>query len=160
MLKKWFAGLVLAVSAVATSAQQAEIILPPDTLVEVTPSEEITSKEMKEGTTRTFMVARDVVQQGVVIIPRGAPVKAEVTWRTGKGIGGKSAKFELTFRTVRVGGVEKIIRGTHRQEGRGNTAGALLGSMVITGRSATMSPGQLVNVFTVDPITAPAVKSN
>lgn len=157
---KWVAGFALAVSAVAATAQQAEITLPPDTLVEVTPSEEITSKEMEEGTTRSFMVARDVVQQGVVVIPRGAPVKAEVTWRTGKGIGGKSAKFELTFRTVRVGGAEKLIRGTHRQEGRGNTAGALLGSMVITGRSATMSPGQLVNVFTVDPITAPAVKSN
>lgn len=130
----------------------ARVVLPVNTLVEVTPAVEITSKEMKEGTTRAFLTTRDVVEQGVVIIPRGSPVTAEVTWRTGKGIVGKSAKFELTFKSVRVNGVERLLRGTHRQEGRGNTAGALLGSAFITGRSATMSPGQLVNAFTAEEI--------
>lgn len=135
-------------------AAPAQITLPTNTLVEVTPAQEITSKEMREGTTRQFLVARDVVERGVVMIPRGAPVTAEVTWRTGKGIVGKSAKFELTFKSVRVGGSERLLRGTHRQEGRGNTVGALLGSMIITGRSASMSPGQIVNVFTAEDITA------
>lgn len=130
------------------------VTLPINTLVEVTPAEEITSKEMKEGTTRMFLVARDVVEKDVVVIQRGSPVTAEVTWRTGKGIVGKSAKFELTFKSVRVNGFEKLLRGVHRQEGRGNTAGALLGAAVITGKSATMIPGQIINVFTAEPITA------
>jgi hypothetical protein len=30
--------------------------------------------------------------------------------------------------------------------------GALLGSIVISGRSAVMLPGQLVNVFTAEPV--------
>ena len=129
---------------------QTSVTLPMNTLVEVTPAEEITSKKMKEGTTRPFLTVKDVVQDGVVVIPRGSPVTAEVTWRTGKGIGGKSAKFEIEFRSVRVNGKAYPLRGQHRQEGRGNTAGALLGSMIITGKSATMVPGQIINVFTAE----------
>lgn len=126
--------------------------LPNNTLVLVTPAAEITSKKMKEGTKREFLVVEDVVQDGLIVIPRGSHVEATVTWRTGKGIVGKSAKFELSFDWVRVGSHNWKLRGTHRQEGRGNTAGALLGSMIITGRSAEMVPGQIVNVFTAEPI--------
>ncbi len=130
------------------------ITLPVNTLVQVTPAAEITSKEMKEGTKREFLVVNDVEYQGVVMIPRGSPVEAMVTWRTGKGIVGKSAKFELSFDWVRVNQTNYKLRGQHRQEGRGNTAGALLGAAIITGKSATMVPGQIVNVFTAEPIMA------
>ena len=130
------------------------ITLPVNTLVQVTPAEEITSKEMKEGTKREFLVVNDVEYQGVVMIPRGSPVEAMVTWRTGKGIVGKSANFELSFDWVRVNQANYKLRGQHRQEGRGNTAGALLGAAIITGKSATMVPGQIVNVFTAEPIMA------
>jgi hypothetical protein len=109
-------------------------------------------KKMKEGTQRRFLVVEDVVFGGKVIIPRGSEVQATVTWRTGKGIVGKSAKFELSFDWVRVGSNNWRLRGQHRQEGKGNTAGALLGSAIITGKSATMTPGQIVNVFTAEPI--------
>lgn len=136
----------------APVAVQRTITLPVNTLVEVTPSVEITSKEMKEGTTREFLVVKDVEYQGEVVIPRGSPVEAQVTWRTGKGIVGKSAKFELSFNWVRVNRASYKLRGMHRQEGRGNTAGALLGAAFITGKSATMVPGQIVNVFTAEPI--------
>ena len=71
---------------------------------------------------------------------------------TGKGIVGKSAKFELSFDTVRVGNHNWRLTGSHRQEGRGNTAGALLGAAFITGKSAEMIPGQTVNVFTAEDI--------
>lgn len=139
-------------TAPAAHASPRTITLPVNTLVEVTPAQEITSKEMKEGTTRQFLVVNDVEYQGVVVIPRGAPVEAQVTWRTGKGIVGKSAKFELSFQWVRVHQANYKLRGMHRQEGRGNTAGALLGAAIITGKSATMVPGQIVNVFTAEPI--------
>lgn len=132
------------------------VTLPVNTLVEVTPAEEITSKKMKEGTTRPFLVACDVVQDGVVMIQRGSPVTAEVTWRTDQGVVGKSAKFELSFRSVRVNGGVFKLRGMHRQEGRGNTAGALLGATFITGKSATMVPGQFINVFTDEMIQTSA----
>lgn len=127
-------------------------VLPANTTVVVTPAEEITSIKMKEGTQRRFLVVEDVVYNGAIVIPRGSLVQATVTYRTGKGIVGKSAKFELSFDTVRIGTQTFLLRGQHRQEGRGNTAGALLGSAIITGKSAIMTPGQLVNVFTAEPI--------
>lgn len=130
------------------AAPKASQALPAETMIKVTPSEEITSKKMKEGTTRRFQIVEDVLQNGAVIIPRGSPVVGEIVWRTGKGIGGKSAKFEVAFRTVSINGVDYKLHGKHRQEGRGNTAAALLGSIFISGRSATMSPGQVVNAFT------------
>lgn len=45
----------------------------------------------------------------------------------------------------------------HRQEGRGNSAGALLGAAIITGKSAVMYPGQIVNAFTAEPIMSDAL---
>lgn len=145
-----------AAAAVAAQPVRRAVTLPVNTLVEVTPAGAITSKKMKEGTTRDFLTVKDIEQGGVVIIPRGSPVTAEVTWRTGKGIVGKSAKFELTFKTVRVNGVDHAMRGVHKQEGRGNTVAALLGSAIITGKSAEMAPGQIVNIFTAEPIIAQA----
>ncbi len=109
---------------------------------------------MKEGDVRMLQTAADAAYNGVIVIPRGAPVKATVTWRTGKGVGGKSAKFELTFNSVTVNGREYALKGTHRQEGRGNTVAALLGSMIISGHSAVMTSGQVVNAFTAEPIPA------
>jgi len=129
------------------------VVVPVNTLVVVTPTEEITSIDMKVGTVRNFMVVNDVVEGGEVMIRRGSPVKATVTWRTGKGIVGKSAKFELTFNSVRSGGRDWALRGSVRQEGRGNTTGALLGATFITGRSAVITPGQLINVFTAEEIS-------
>ncbi len=140
-------------SAAATApTSTSAVVLSANTMITVTPVTEITSKDMKEGDVRMLQVATDVSERGVVVIPRGAPVQATVTWRTGKGIVGKSAKFELRFDKVTVGGKDYALKGTHRQEGRGNTVGALLGSMIITGRSAVMPSGQVVNAFTAEPI--------
>ena len=135
------------------TAPPGQIVLPADTIVQVTPTAEITSKKMKEGDQAAFRTVNDVSQSGVVVIPRGSPVMGKIIWRTGKGIGGKSAKFEVAFESVNVGGRTYTLKGKHRQEGRGNTAAALLGSMLISGRSAIMTEGQLVNAFTAEPIT-------
>ncbi len=113
-------------------------VLPPDTVTQVTSVQEITSIQMKQGDSYMLQVAADVAQDGIVIIPRGAPVKSTITWRTGKGIGGKSAKFEITFNSVTVHG--------HQY--------ALLGSIWISGHSAVMTSGQMVNAFTAEPILA------
>ena len=129
------------------------VTLPKDTLLKVSPMAEITSKKMKEGQTREFRVAEEVRRDGVTIVPLNAPVVATVSWRTGKGIFGKSAKYELTFTSVEIDGKTYSLAGTHRQEGRGNTAAALLVSGIITGRSAVMVPDQVVNARTAEDIT-------
>lgn len=141
-------------SKLTSSPPAVNVVLPVDTVIQVTPVQDITSMHMKEGDMQMLQVATDIAQNGVVIIPRGAPVKATVTWRTGKGIGGKSAKFDLTFNSVTVRGQAFALKGKYRQEGKGNTVAALLGSMVISGHSAVMTSGQMVNAFTAEPIPA------
>lgn len=148
---------VAAPAPVAPVAVPVRIVLPANTMITVTPVDEITSKGMKEGDHRTLQVVNDVLHDGTVVIPRGATVRALVSWRTGKGIVGKSAKFELTFQSVLVNGVEYALKGKHRQEGKGNTVGALLGSMIITGRSAVIVSGQQLTAFTAEDI--PTIRS-
>lgn len=88
--------------AAAPTAMPVTVMLPADTVIQVTPVQEISSINMKVGDVHMLQVATDVAQNGTVVIPRGAPVKSTVSYRTGKGIGGKSAKFELTFDSVTV----------------------------------------------------------
>lgn len=146
----------VAVAAQASSARAMGATgrtMPANTMVVVTPLEEITSKRVEKGQKVAFSVVNDVVEGGAVVIPRGTPVEGEIVWKTGRAIGGKSGKFEVEFRSLSLNGRNFAMRGKHRQEGRGNTVGALLGSIVISGRSAVMIPGQLVNAFTAEPVT-------
>lgn len=108
---------------------------------------------MKVGDTEALQVGSDVFQEGT-IIPRGSAVKATVSWHTGKAVGGKSAKFELTFNSMNVRGHDHALTGKHRQEGKGNTVAALLGSMVVLGHSATMTTGQVINAVSAERIPA------
>ncbi|MEO9462245.1 MAG: hypothetical protein ABJ242_05870 [Marinomonas sp.] len=133
-----------------------QVTLQKDTLLKVSPIAEVTSKKMKEGETREFRVAEEISRDGITIVPLNAPVVATVTWRTGKGIFGKSAKYELTFTSVEIDGKTYALAGKHRQEGRGNTAAALLVSGIITGKSAVMVPDQVVNARTAEDITVTA----
>lgn len=147
---------VLAVSSGAYA--QTEGALPASTLITVTPNEEITSKKVEVGTRVLFSVVNDIVENGVVAIPRGSQVAGTIAWKTGKAIGGKSGKFEVKFDSVNVRGRDYALRGVHRQEGKGNTAAALLGSILVSGRSAQMLPGQMANAFTAEPIPFTAAR--
>lgn len=142
------ASMLFAMPALA----QSRPILPADTIVNLTPTTELTSKKIKEGDDVVFQVANDVAENGTVFLRRGAPVKAKITWKTGKAIGGKSAKFDVTFISVNANGKTWQLKGKYRQEGKGNTVAALLGSILVSGHSATMSPGQIVTAFTAEPI--------
>lgn len=123
-------------------------LMPSGTMLVVTPAQEISSKKIEEGQQVLFRVVNDVVEGNRVVVRRGSTVSGTITWKTGRAVGGKSGKFEVTFNSVNVNGLNYTLNGIHRQEGRGNSVGALLGSMVISGRSAVMLPGDLVNVFT------------
>lgn len=127
--------------------------LPAGTVINLTPLQEISSKHIEEGERYKFSVVNDVVEGGHVLVPRGSTATGLIKWKTGRAIGGKSGKFDVEFETVSVGGRDIKLMGTHRQEGRGNTVGALLGSIFISGRSAVMLPGQMVNAVTEEPAT-------
>jgi hypothetical protein len=122
--------------------------LPAGTMVNLTPVEEITSKHLQEGTQYQFLVVNDVTDSGVLVIPRGSQAIGVITMQTGRAVGGKSGKFDVAFQSVTANGITFPLSGTHRQEGKGNTVGALFGSIIISGRSAVMQPGQVVTAFT------------
>ncbi|WP_374595195.1 hypothetical protein [Sphingosinicella sp.] len=126
--------------------------LPASTQVSITSDGEITSKKVEVGDKFQFTVVNDVQEAGEVAIPRGSKVEATVTWKTGKAVGGKSGKFELSFDKINVRGADYKMRGTHRQEGKGNTVAAVFATWLVSGRSAVMLPGQMVTVFTDQPI--------
>lgn len=135
-----------------TSAQ-APVMVRAGTMVAVTPMSEIASSKVKVGDTFEFTVVNDVMEGGVVAIPRGSKALGAIKWKTGKAIGGKSGKFEIEFKQVTVNGKVIPLNGIHRQEGRGNTVGAVFGSIWISGRSAIMSPGQVVNALVAENTT-------
>jgi hypothetical protein len=142
----------VAAPAPAPAAAPVARVVPPSTVLTVSPLVEITSKKIEEGDKFQFNVVADVVEGGVVAIPRGTPVQGTITWKTGRAIGGKSGKFEVTFDHITLNGRNYKLSGLHRQEGRGNSVGALLGSMIISGRSAVMLPGQMATAITAEPI--------
>ncbi|HEY8591538.1 MAG TPA: hypothetical protein VIL42_01590 [Sphingomicrobium sp.] len=130
-----------------TLVQLAQRSLPGGTQVQLAAMQELSSKHITEGERYKFTVVNDVVDNGVVVIPRGSIATGVVTMKTGRAIGGKSGKFDITFESVAANGKTFPLMGVHRQEGRGNTVGALLGSILITGRSAVMLPGQIVTAM-------------
>jgi hypothetical protein len=140
-------SLMAAPGPSAPVTAQVARFLPAGTMVSLTPLEELTSKHMREGTHYQFIVVNDVVENGAVVIPRGSAAVAVVTMQTGRAVGGKSGKFDLTFESVTANGVTFPLSGIHRQEGKGNTLGALFGSLIISGHSAVMLPGEIATAF-------------
>ncbi len=146
------APLGLGMQAATAQTAPAAKALPANTMVQVTPEAEISSKKINLGDKVGFAVVNDVTDGGQVVIPRGSHVEGAITFKTGKAIGGKSGKFEVTFEKITVGGKTYAMKGTHRQEGKGNTVAAVFGSMLVSGRSAVMLPGDFANAFTNEAI--------
>ena len=81
------------------------------------------------------------------MIPRGSIAIGVVSMKTGRAVSGKSGKFDISFKSLVANGRTFPLSGVHSQEGEGNTLGALFGSLIISGRSAVMLPGQIVTAM-------------
>lgn len=141
---------VVAAPAVAVAARAPSLSLPSYTEVILTPDAEANSKKLREGHTIPMHTVFDVMHNGVVVIPKGTRGMGTVTWRTGKGAFGKSAKMEITFNELTLPNGHRLpLTGMHRQEGQGNT-GAAVGAAIavgvfgafVTGKSAIIPNGQ------------------
>jgi hypothetical protein len=141
------------VAVQATPVQANARVLSANTPVPLNALEEVTSNGLEVGTKVRFSVAEDVVSQNMIVIPRGSPATGTVTWKTGKAVGGKSGKFEITFDEVVANGNRIRLQGKHRQEGKGNTVAAVFATWIISGRSAVMMPGQTVQALTAEPVS-------
>ncbi len=146
--------------AMPTAAPAVTWTLPANTELTLTPNDTLSSKSLKEGDTFTVSTVYDVLMNNYIVIPKGSRGQGTVIWRTGKGAFGKSAKMEISFNWLDVGGRRVVIEGKHRQEGSGNTA-ATIGTAVaagifsafVTGKSATIPNGMQIKGRTAEPIS-------
>lgn len=147
-----------------TVARPAEVrtgsMLPSNTEIFLALDNELTSKKAKVGDAVSFRVARDVMLGQVVVIPRGTPATGKVTFRSGKGVFGKSAKMDFSIDTLDLGGRIVALSATHRIAGDGNTgatvgavvAAGVIGGLLVTGRSAVAAAGSEWKAMTKEPI--------
>lgn len=153
------------IAAVAFAAVGGGIVLPSNTDVLLRLDEEVSSKRKRVGDKFRLTVVQDVMLGGYVIIPRGTPAFGAMTYRTGKGVFGKSAKIEIDMENISLAGRSIPVAGHFRQEGRGNTgatigvavAAGLIAAAFVTGRSAVFEQGREFRVSTREavPVTLP-----
>jgi hypothetical protein len=138
------------------------LLLPVHTQVPLTLDKELTSQGHKVGDQFQLSVARDVMTGITVVIPKGTPATGEITYRTGKGTMGKSAKIEVEIKSLALNGRVLPLSGKQKRAGKGNGAASvatliLLGPLAagITGTSARYKAGTSFTAYTVEPIVVP-----
>jgi hypothetical protein len=144
---------------VAVAPPQNQTVLPSNSEVILSLNDDVSSKTVKLGHTFALSVAYDVMLNGYIVIPKGARATGQVSYRTGKGAFGKSAKMEIEMQYVDVGGRRIPLEGKFRQEGEGNT-GATVGTAVavgifsafVTGRSAVFAKDREFKAHTKEAI--------
>ena len=152
-------GAAITARKASSEEQQASAFLPANTEVNLRLNEEINTKQNEQGDTIILSVTHDVMLGDYVVIPQGSRAVGEITWMTGKGMFGKSGKFDLELRYVEVDGQRIPLAGKFRQEGNGNTV-ATVGAVVlvpvagflVTGKSGSMPRGKELTVYTAEPV--------
>lgn len=133
--------------------------LPSNSEVWLSMDHELNSKKTKVGDKFDMTVARDVMLGQYVVIPRGTPAHGQISYRTGKGAFGKSAKMEFDLVDVVLPSRTVPVAGHYRIEGQGNT-GAAVGAVVaagvfgafVTGHSASATQGSEWKAATKEPL--------
>jgi|SRR4051794_17412629 hypothetical protein len=134
--------------------------LPSNTDIWLTLDRKLDSHDVKVGDTLGFKVARDVMLGNYIVIPRGTPANGSITYRTGRGAFGKSAKLEFDVATVSLSGHAIPVSGHFRIAGDGNTgatigavaAAGVIGGVFVKGRSAVAAEGSEWKVSTKEPV--------
>ncbi len=139
-------------------ATPQEVIVPIGTKVYAEIMERVESKKKKwqVGDPVRARVWRDVVIDGVVVFPRGAPIDMRVSFLKTAKVAGIKGKLEVEAVSMRLGGGDEIpMAGGYGKKGRGNIAlAATLSAFVawplifITGKKAVLEPGTLVDTYT------------
>ncbi len=142
--------------AAAPPAAPKTLTLPTGTPINLAVLREVNSSTHDAGDTIQLTVVDDVKIDDSVVIPRGTPAKAEITWRTGKGAFGKSGKMELALRSIDLPDGPVPIFGEFRQDGEGNTVATGVGVVAIgvfagfiTGKRARLPAGRELMAQTV-----------
>lgn len=153
----------------ATAA--APFVLPMGTPIVVTMEDTLTSKDSKVGDRFRVTVAADVIDRGIVVIPKGTTGFGEVTFSTDKGGFGRAGILGIALRTLELNGKTYDLDGRYREEGKDNGAATgavmfaagILGG-VVKGKNSTIPKGRELKAHTGEDITysppAPAAEAS
>ncbi len=145
----------MAIPAPDTAGDTA-IVLPARTELVLRLDEEVASDRARVGQSVGVSVARDVIVDGAVLIPRGTAGVGAVTYRSGKGAFGKSGKLDIELRSIEIGGRSIPVVGRYHAAGDGRTGetigtiivGGVVAGAFVTGHNAVFEEGRQFTAFT------------
>ena len=151
-------GAAVAQSAPIPAAD-GTLMLATGTPITLAVSQEVNSSTHRAGDTFPLTVLNDVRIGDTIVIPRGTPAQALITWRTGKGAFGKSGKLEFSLTHIDLNGQRIPVTGSFRQEGEGNTIATGVGIIAvgvfagfITGKRARLPVGRELMAQLAQPV--------
>ena len=121
---------------------------------------DINSRNYRVGDKFIVTAIYDVMVGNTVVIPHGAHGHGQITYRTGKGVFGKSGKIEFDITDIVMGDHIIPLSGHYRIAGDGNTgatlativAAGLLAGSAVTGHSAVGWSGTVYRATTKMPV--------
>jgi hypothetical protein len=144
-------GAFLTLALFMPALAQAGGTIPAGAKISVVTDQSVSSKTAKAGETVTGSVAHDVAVDGVVLIPKGSPVKLTVSSVQASGRLSTPAKLYLRLRTVTVGGktytiatssAGRTLGGKGKRDagfiGGGAAGGAVIGALAGGGKGAAI----------------------
>ena len=134
--------------------------LPVNSEIWLSLNNQLSSHTVQVGSRLSLTVSRDVMAGDYIVIPRGSPASGRITYRTGKGAWGKSAKMEFELTEIQLGDRSIPVAGHYRLAGEGNTGATIgaiaivgvVGAAFVTGHSATAAQGSEWRAYTTAPL--------
>lgn len=148
------------VSAAPEAATPAHSSLAAGAIVMVALDDDLTTKTAHVGNRFNVTVTDDVVEQGIVVIPKGTTGFGEVTFVTGKGGFGKQGILGIALRFLDLDGRQVMLDGHYREEGRGNDGAAAatmfavgIFAIAVQGKGAVIPKGRVLKAHTGEDVT-------
>jgi hypothetical protein len=116
--------------------------LPAGTPVVVSLDTELSTQTSLLGDSFAVTVVHDVLQDGVIVIPKGTRGRGEITFVTKKGAFGKPGIIGIALRDLDLNGRQVLLDGRFREEG-GNNNGAAAATMFAVGVFAAVVKGKM-----------------
>ncbi len=142
----------------------APLTLLAGTVVMVAMDADLSTMTAQVGDRFNVTVVNDVVEQDVVIIPKGTAGYGEVTFATRKGGFGKQGILGIALRYLDLNGRMVALDGRYREEGRSNDGAAAatmfavgIFAVAVKGKSAVIPQGRELKARTGEDITFPTI---
>ena len=117
----------------ATLVVGQPFVLPGNTSIALRLESSLSSRETRRGDAVRLRVARDVVIDGHIVVPRGTSAIGEVISRGNSGGFGKGGKIEIEARSFTLNGQSVALSGSMLERGSGAKAGKLILFGVLSG---------------------------